>query len=196
MSEMSFFAFINRMKYITRWGLMRNTQTENLSEHSMQVSIIAHALAEIRKVYFPNDGRTVVVPEKVATMALFHDCSEILTGDLPTPVKYHNPLINKAYKDVENVSIAKLLYMLPEEMRVEYVQIMQPIDQEYKLIIKAADKISAYLKCVDETKSGNLEFKRALEENKRALDLIDMPEVKYFMEKFEPKFWLSLDELD
>ncbi|MEI6602112.1 MAG: 5'-deoxynucleotidase [Clostridia bacterium] len=196
MSEGSFFAYVNRMKYITRWGLMRNTHAENITEHSLQVAMFAHALAVIRKVYFPQDGRPVVEPEKVATMAMFHDCSEILTGDLPTPIKYHNPAISKAYKDVERVAIAKLLTMLPNELQQEYEVLFVPQEQAYIALIKAADKLAAYLKCVEETKGGNPEFKKALEENKRQLEAMEIPEVKYFMETFEPQFWLSLDELD
>lgn len=192
----SFFAFINRMKYISRWGLMRNTQTENITEHSLQVAFIAHALAVIRKVYFGNDGRKELNPDRIATIAIFHDCSEILTGDLPTPVKYHNPIISKAYKDVEIVAIKKLLGMLPVEMRNEYSDLMLPNDKDYIELVKCADKISAYWKCVEESKVGNPEFKKALEENRRIIDGIELPEVKFFMENFEPQFWLSLDELD
>lgn len=196
MSEYSFFAIINRMKYISRWGLMRNTQSENNMEHSLQVSLIAHALAVIRKVYFSEGGRAEINADRVATMAIFHDCSEILTGDLPTPVKYHNPQINKAYKDVEKVAVKKLLAMLPNELRGEYEKLMLPDDKDYIEIIKAADKISAYLKCVEETKAGNDEFKKALAENKRQLNEMDLPEMRFFMANFEPQFWLSLDELD
>ena len=196
MGQHSFYAFINRMKYIFRWGLMRNTQPENINEHSLQVAFVAHALAIIRKVYFNDDGRQEINPDRVATMAIFHDCSEILTGDLPTPVKYHNPDIKKAYKDVENIAIEKLLSMLPIEMRGEYGQLMLPEDKDYIEIVKCADKISAYLKCLEECKIGNPEFKKALEENKRQIGEIDLPEVKFFMERFEPQFWLSLDELD
>ena len=196
MGNYSFFAFVNRMKYISRWGLMRNTQSENITEHSLQVAFVAHALAVIRKIYFNDDGRNEINPDRVATMAIFHDCSEILTGDLPTPVKYNNPIISKAYKDVENVAIEKLLGMLPVEMREEYSELMLPDDNDYIEIVKCADKISAYWKCVEESKIGNLEFKKALDENKRQIDAIDLPEVRFFMEHFEPRFWLSLDELD
>ncbi|MEI6132440.1 MAG: 5'-deoxynucleotidase [Bacillota bacterium] len=196
MAKNSFFAYLNRMKYITRWGLMRNTVQENITEHSLQVAIIAHSLAVIRKVYFSEGAFLQVQPDRVATMAMFHDSSEILTGDLPTPIKYHNPKISKAYKELENVANLKLIQMLPTELQGEYSKLLAPAEKEYIEIIKAADKLSAYLKCVDEVKAGNNEFKRALEENKRVLDDSELPEVKWFLDSFEPSFWLSLDELE
>ncbi len=196
MSERSFFAYMNRMKYISRWGLMRNTLSENITEHSLQVAMLAHALAVIRKVYFENDGRGEINPDKIATMAMFHDCSEILTGDLPTPIKYHNPEISKAYKDLEKIAVGKLIDMLPIEMKSEYEKLLWPEEKDYLELIKAADKLAAYLKCVEETKIGNPEFKKALEENKRQLAEFNLPEVKLFLEEFEPQYWLSLDELE
>jgi len=196
MSERSFFAYMNRMKYISRWGLMRNTLSENITEHSLQVAMLAHALAVIRNVYFENDGRVVINTDRIAAMAMFHDCSEILTGDLPTPIKYHNPEISKAYKDLERIAVEKLIDMLPIEMKGEYEKLLWPEDKDYLELIKAADKLAAYLKCVEETKIGNPEFKKALEENKRQLAEFNLPEVKLFLEEFEPQYWLSLDELE
>lgn len=198
MSEFAFFAYINRMKYISRWGLMKNTEKENLTEHSLQVAVIAHALAIIRREYFKDDGRPDVDPDRVAVMGIFHDCSEISTGDLPTPVKYYNPEIKEAYKAVEYIAANNLLKKLPKEMRKHYSQLLgvDKTEDEYTKLIKAADKISAYLKCVEELKVGNLEFKKAGEANLKIIEEMDLPEVKFFMSHFVPGFKLSLDELE
>ena len=188
----SFFALISRMKYIARWSLMRNASTENVQEHSHLVAVIAHALAVIRRDVFGQDAD----PGKVAAAALFHDASEILTGDLPTPIKYFDPDIMSAYKRVESVASRKLLSSLPEIMRPEYEQLMSVSDDETLQLVKAADKLAAYIKCVEELKTGNHEFRLASEQSRKKLIDLDMPEVEYFIEHFIPAFELSLDELD
>lgn len=189
-----FFAFLSRMKYINRWGLMRNTYTENIQEHSLQVAIIAHGLAVIRNTYFNGE----INPERVAILAMFHDCNEIITGDMPTPIKYFNPQISKIYKDIEDISKEKIISMLPEEMADEYYSLFfkNPDDVECWKLVKAADRISAYIKCVEEVKAGNNEFKKASEAIMSTIHEIELDEVRYFMEKFIPSFNLSLDEID
>ncbi len=187
-----FYAFLSRMKYINRWGLMRNTQSENVQEHSLQVAIIAHALAVIKNTYF--DGN--INPYEVAVCAMFHDCSEILTGDMPTPIKYMNKEMNTAYKEIEQAANNKILSLLPMEMKDDYKDIFLQENQETEKVIKAADKISAYIKCVEEEKAGNNEFRKASETIYAAIKEFKLPEVVYFMEKFIPSFYLSLDELD
>lgn len=189
-----FFAFLSRMKYINRWGLMRNTYTENIQEHSLQVAIIAHGLAVIRNTYFNGE----VNPERVAILAMFHDCNEIITGDMPTPIKYYNPQISKIYKDIEDISKEKIISMLPEEMADEYYSLFfkNPDDTSCWRLVKAADRISAYIKCIEEVKAGNNEFKKAQETILQTIMEINLPEVRYFMEKFIPSFNLSLDEID
>lgn len=189
-----FFAFLSRMKYINRWGLMRNTYTENIQEHSLQVAIIAHGLAVIRNTYFGGE----INPERVAILAMFHDCNEIITGDMPTPIKYYNPQISKIYKDIEDISKEKIISMLPEKMADEYYSLFfkNPDDIDCWKIVKAADRISAYIKCIEEVKAGNNEFKKASESIYQTIKEIDMEEVAYFMEKFLPSFYLSLDEID
>jgi len=182
------------MKYITRWGLMRNTQPENIQEHSLQVAIIAHALAVIKNKFFNGDTN----PERIAVLGVFHDCNEIITGDLPTPIKYHNPYISSAYKEIETVSKNKLLSMLPEELISTYASILfhDEKDAEGWKLVKAADRISAYIKCIEEEKAGNKEFRKASESIYKSIMELDLPEVNYFMEKFMPSFSLTLDELD
>ena len=189
-----FFAFVSRMKYINRWGLMRNTFTENVQEHSLQVAMIAHGLAVIRNTYFNGE----INPERVAILAMFHDCNEIITGDMPTPIKYYNPQISKIYKDIEDISKEKIISMLPEEMADEYYSLFfkNPEDVECWKLVKAADRISAYIKCIEEVKAGNTEFKKASESILDTIMEIELEEVKYFMEKFIPGFYLSLDEID
>ncbi len=189
-----FFAFLSRMKYINRWGLMRNTYTENIQEHSLQVAIIAHGLAVIRNTYFNGE----INPERVAILAMFHDCNEIITGDMPTPIKYYNPQISKIYKDIEDISKEKIISMLPEEMADEYYSLFfkNPDDVECWKIVKAADRIAAYIKCIEEVKAGNNEFKKASETILASITEIELEEVEYFMDKFVPSFHLSLDEID
>lgn len=189
-----FFAFLSRMKYINRWGLMRNTYTENIQEHSLQVAIIAHGLAVIRNTYFNGE----INPERVAILAMFHDCNEIITGDMPTPIKYYNPQINKIYKDIEDISKEKIISMLPEEMSDEYYSLFfkNPDDLECWRLVKAADRIAAYVKCIEEVKAGNNEFKKASEAILQTIEKIELEEVAFFMDKFLPSFNLSLDEID
>ena len=188
----NFFPMIARMRYIDRWGLMRNTQVENIQEHSHMVAVLAHALAVIENTYF---GGTVD-PGEVAVAALYHDASEIITGDMPTPIKYDNPEIRDAYKLVERVAEQKLLSMLPDELRPAYEEIITIPDPKIHALVKAADKLSAYLKCVEELKAGNLEFKKAREQTYAALCQNPIPALNYFMEHFLAGFELTLDELN
>ena len=186
-----FFAYVSRMRFIQRWALMRNTAPENVQEHSHQVAVLAHALAVIRNEKF---GGTVD-PGAVAVAALYHDASEILTGDMPTPIKYDNPAIRKAYKDVEAVAEGKLLAMLPEELQAVYAPILTPTDPEVIRLVKAADKLSAYRRCVEELKAGNNEFREAAAQTRKSLEAYELPEVVYFLETFMDSFALTLDEL-
>ena len=186
-----FFAYVSRMRFIQRWALMRNTAPENVQEHSHQVAVLAHALAVIRNEKF---GGTAD-PGQVAVAALYHDASEILTGDMPTPIKYDNPAIRKAYKDVEAVAEGKLLAMLPEELQAVYAPILTPTDPEVIRLVKAADKLSAYIKCVEELKAGNNEFREAAAQTRKSLEAYELPEVVYFLETFMDSFALTLDEL-
>ncbi|MBP7176061.1 MAG: 5'-deoxynucleotidase [Thermoclostridium sp.] len=188
-----FFAFLSRMKHINRWGLMRNTSTENIQEHSLQVSMLAHALAVISNTCFNGS----VNPERVAVLAVYHDSNETITGDLPTPIKYYNPTIWKAYKDLEDVSKNKLLSMLPDELKPQYQSILffDETSAEGK-IVKAADRLSAYIKCLEEEKAGNTEFKKAAASILKKIEEMQMPEVDYFIQHFIPGFKLTLDELN
>ena len=173
---------------------MRNTYQENIQEHSLQVAMVAHGLAIIRNKFF--GGR--VNPERVLALAVFHEASEVITGDLATPIKYFNPEISRAYKEIERIAAKKLLAMLPEELRKEYngLFFIGEEDAEHWKIVKAADKICAYLKCIEEIKAGNQEFSKAMKDIKSQIDQMDYPEVKYFMEHFVPSFSLTLDELN
>ena len=188
----NFFAYISRMRYIGRWSLMRNALPENIQEHSHMVAVLAHALGVIRRDVFgvPCD------PDKAASVALFHDASEILTGDLPTPIKYHSDQIHSAYEQVEALACRKLLDTLPEALRPAYEQLLvgDTHDELYDLV-KAADKLSAYLKCVEERKAGNKEFLSAEAQTRRILENCGLPEVAWFLEHFIPAFELDLDEL-
>lgn len=186
-----FFAYISRLRFIARWALMRNTAPENVQEHSHQVAVLAHALAVIRNQKF--GGR--VDAGQAAVLALYHDASEILTGDMPTPIKYYNPAIKAAYKDVEAVANRKLLEMLPEELQAVYTPILRESDPELHTLVKAADKLSAYIKCVEEVKAGNTEFREAAVQTRMALEKFDLPEVAYFLNVFMDSFSLTLDEL-
>lgn len=186
-----FFAYLSRMRFIQRWALMRNTSPENVQEHSHQVAVLAHALAVIRNREFGGS----VDAGAVAVAALYHDASEILTGDMPTPIKYYNPEIRTAYKDVETIANRKLLEMLPEKLRADFAPALTEVDPEVERLVKAADKLSAYAKCLDELKAGNREFGKAAEQTLAALHGYGMPEVEYFIEHFLPGFCLTLDEL-
>lgn len=189
----NFFAFLSRMKHITRWGLMRNTNVENIQEHSLQVAMIAHGLAVISNLYFGNN----VNPERVAVLAIYHDSNETLTGDMPTPIKYFNPSIQKAYKDLEDVSKERLLSMLPEKMVPVYRNILFYDETSYEgKIVKAADRICAYIKCIEEEKAGNREFEKAAKTTLKKIQDMKMPEVEYFFKYFIPGFKLTLDELN
>ena len=192
MENYSFFAMLSRMKYINRWGLMRNTITENISEHSLEVSIIAHALAGINNIYF----RGTINPDRAAVYAIFHDAPEIITGDLPTPVKYFAPEIREAYKTVENTAIDKLLNSLPEELRPVYGKILKEENQEpeYRRMVKAADKISAFIKCVEEKRMGNRDFEQAEQATLQAVRELHLQEADYFIEHFMDSYSLTLDE--
>jgi len=187
-----FFAMLSRMKYINRWGLMRNTVAENIQEHSHQVAVLAHALAVIQNRFFGGQ----IDPGQVAVAALYHDAGEILTGDMPTPIKYDNPDIRAAYKQVESMAEQKLLSMLPEELRADFDDAVTIPDPEVHALVKAADKLSAYLKCVEEVKAGNAEFRLAKEQTFAALMHSPIPALKYFMEHFLAGFELTLDELN
>ncbi|MGN0172158.1 MAG: 5'-deoxynucleotidase [Acutalibacteraceae bacterium] len=187
-----FYAMLSRMKYINRWALMRNTREENLCEHSQDVAVIAHALAVLTNTRFggqADEGRC-------ALLALYHDAPEILTGDLPTPVKYDNPAIRDAYKDLETVAANKLLSMLPDDLRPAYEPLLLSAD-DYPLerrIVKAADKIAALLKCVEETKQGNREFEQARRSTEEAVRKMNLPAATCFLDEFLPAFALTLDE--
>ena len=189
----NFFAYISRMRYIGRWSLMRNALPENIQEHSHMVAVIAHALGLIRRDVF---GRPCD-PNAAAAVALYHDSSEILTGDLPTPIKYHSSRIQSAYRQVEDVANRKLLATLPEALRPGYEDLLTGDSaRELHDLVKAADKLSAYIKCVEERKAGNNEFRSAEAQIRRWLEDSPLPEVGYFMEHFIPAFELTLDELD
>lgn len=188
----NFFAYISRMRYIGRWSLMRNSLPENIQEHSHMVAVIAHALGVIRRDVFGLDCD----PDEAAAVALYHDGSEILTGDLPTPIKYHSAEIREAYGRVEELACEKLLATLPEELRGSFAPLLtgEAAERQHELV-KAADKLSAYLKCVEERKAGNNDFLSAEAQTRAVLEASPLPEVRYFLEKFVPAFELTLDEL-
>lgn len=187
-----FFAYISRMRCVKRWALMRNTEEENISEHSHMVAVLAHALAVIENRVYGGS----VDADCAAVVALYHDATEILTGDMPTPIKYYNPDIRDAYRKVERVAEEKLLSMLPRDIRQEYVPVLQNRDDAVRTIVKAADKLSAYIKCVEELKAGNLEFKKAAEQTRAALEAMHLPALDYFLLNCMDSFSKTLDELD
>ena len=187
-----FYALLGRMRYITRWGLMRNSFSENIQEHSHQVAVLAHALALIRREILLLPGPD---PEKCATAALYHDASEILTGDMPTPIKYYNPDIRNAYKAVEQVAGEKLLGMLPPELRESYERYVLENDEELNPIVKAADKLAAHIKCLEELKAGNTEFSTASAQTLAALQKTNREEVTWFLENCLEPFTRNLDQL-
>ena len=187
----SFFAYIFRMRFIARWALMRNTRVENVEEHSYEVAVLAHALAVIGRDVFGKDTD----PNAAAVGGLFHDTPEIITGDMPTPVKYHNPQLKAAYKQVELVAQHKLLSMLPPELIPAYEPLVRETGTEIPYV-KAADKLSAWLKCQEELKAGNAEFRRAADETMTALKNLKMPEVDWFLEHLGGAFQLTLDDLE
>jgi 5'-deoxynucleotidase len=188
----NFFAMVNRMKLINRWALMQNTNKENIAEHSHSVAVIAHALALIGNKEFGksyDEGR-------VAVLALYHDTTEVITGDMPTPVKYYNDDIKNVYKDIERVAGERLLSMLPESYKADYEPFFekQPEDEELWKLVKAADKISALIKCIEEYRMGNKEFEIALKAQEKKIDEINLPEVEFFKKHFLPAYYLTLDE--
>ena len=188
----SFFAMLFRMKYIDRWALMRNTRSENLSEHSLETAMIAHALSIIRNKRFGGN----VNPDRAATLALFHDCSEIITGDLPTPIKYHNEQMKSEYKKIESEANKRLISLLPDDLKEEYSTIFNKTEEDLELwkLIKAADKLTALIKCIEERNMGNKEFISAEKSSLKALKEMGTPEVTVFIEEFLPAFELTIDE--
>lgn len=192
MKENHFYAMLSRMKYINRWGLMRNTRNENLCEHSLEVAFIAHALGIINnEVYGGN-----INAERLAILGMYHDVTEIITGDMPTPVKYYNPVIRNAYKEVEKVAGKQMLSGLSSEIRDRYESVLTETEEEKELwkYVKAADKISAYIKCLEERKTGNMDFADAEQTIYKAITDMHMDEVDYFMKEYIPAYMLTLDE--
>ena len=193
----SFFALLSRMKYIDRWALMRNAREENLSEHCLEVAILSHALATIGNLRL---GKKLS-PEKLALRALYHDASEILTGDMPTPVKYGKESLRAAYKEVEKEAEERLLLALPEDMQGAYRELFFPAEEENTAyenrILKAADKLSALIKCREEIRAGNQEFSTALQSTEKTIENLakELPELRIFMEEFLPAYGKTLDEL-
>lgn len=190
----NFFAMLYRMRYIDRWGLMNNTKVENISEHSLDVAVLTHALVTIANKRFCANLNA----DRGALMGLFHDASEIITGDLPTPVKYYNDEIRNAYKQIESISEKSLLNMLPEYLYDEYEPLIDSskADKELLPYVKAADKLSALIKCICEIRMGNKEFQKAERTIRESLDNMDLPALSVFMEEFLPSYELTLDELD
>ena len=186
-----FFAYISRMKYITRWSLMRSSVPENIQEHSHMAAVLAHALGGIRRDVF----RRPCDPDACAAAALFHDATETFTGDMPTPIKYYNPDIRAAYRQVEEVAAERLLGMLPEELRPAYAPLLRETDSGVRELVKAADKLSAYIKCVEELEAGNREFGDAAQETLEALRAMGLEEVEWFLDRFAAAFGLTLDGL-
>ncbi|MDF2544495.1 MAG: hypothetical protein K0S47_4213 [Herbinix sp.] len=189
-----FFAMMSRMKLIERWSLMRNSQSENISEHSLEVSILAHALSIISNEHF---GKQLNA-EKAALIGIYHDATEIITGDMPTPIKYFNEDIQGAFKEIEEIAAKRLLAMLPDHMQKSYESIFFPKEEDAYLwkLVKAADKLSALIKCIEEGKAGNTEFISAEKSIKEALVSMQLPEVNFFMEEFLPSYYKTLDELN
>lgn len=187
-----FYALMGRMRYITRWGLMRNTFSENISEHSHMTAVLAHALALIRRdiLNLPTPD-----PDRCAVAALYHDASEILTGDLPTPIKYYNPDIKEAYKQVERIAGNRLLDMLPAQLRASYEHLVLEDEEAVLPFVKAADKLCAHIKCLEEQKAGNTEFDTAAKQTWEAMKEMDRPELNWFLENCLGAFALNLDQL-
>lgn len=190
--EYNFFAMVNRMHLIDRWALMQNTSKENIAEHSHTVAVIAHALAVIGNKKFGKNYNA----ERAALLALYHDTTEVITGDMPTPVKYYNDEIKSVYKDIERIAGDRLLAMLPDEFKDDYKPLFEKEDKDLELwkLVKAADKISALIKCIEEDRMGNKEFEKALQAQEEKIAEIELPEVKYFVENFMKSYYLTLDE--
>ncbi|MEC4747527.1 5'-deoxynucleotidase [Methylomicrobium sp. Wu6] len=194
MNNSAFFAYLTRLRWITRWGLMRNANPENVMEHSWEVAVIAHTLALIKNRYFGGQ----VDANAVTTAALYHDVTEVITGDLPTPIKYHSTAIQQAYKAIEQQAAQALLKLLPEDLQTDFQPLFSPQDAasaERDALIKMADKISAYLKCKAELQAGNQEYSSAAEELLKKIQNSPLPEVDYFMKVFAPACGLTLDQL-
>ena len=195
MSYSHFYAMLSRMKYISRWGLMNNTRSENISEHSQQVAILAHCLTLIHNKRFGGN----LNPERSALLAVFHDATEIITGDMPTPIKYQNPEIQDAYKKIEESAADRLIRLLPENFRDEYETVIKQTgsgDDELRPFVKAADRFSALIKSLDELRKGSDEFHKAKESIEASIHAMKLPEAEVFFEEFMPSFYLSLDEQD
>jgi 5'-deoxynucleotidase len=189
----SFYAYLSRMRHIKRWGLMRNNMEENVAEHTFSVALIAHALCIIRNTYF--DGN--VSEKDVLAAALYHEAGEVITGDLPTPIKYFDSSITQSYKKIERQAEDTLVSMLPDEMRPRIAPyVRQETSEDVRLLVKAADRLSAYIKCLEELRTGNREFEKACVRTKEAVEGMRLPEVEYFMEHFLPGYSLTLDELN
>ena len=188
----AFFAYLSRLKLISRWSLMRNTQPENDAEHSLQVAMIAHAIAVIGRDRYHRDTD----PEHVLTLAVYHDATEVMTGDLPTPVKYHNEELRSAYHRLEDVSADRLLALLPADMQPAFSPCLRQEEGYDRDVVKAADKISAYIKCLEEKRAGNREFDYAAENVRSSLCSVELPEVHDFLREFLPAFEMTLDELN
>lgn len=188
----NFFAMVNRMKFIDRWALMNNSNKENIAEHSHNVAIITHGLAVIGNKKFDKNYNA----ERAALLAIYHDTTEVITGDMPTPVKYYNDDIKNVYKNIEHIAGERLLAMLPDEFQDEYKPFFEKTEQDAELwqLVKAADKIDALIKCIEETRMGNKEFEKALESQKKKIDEIKLDEVIYFKENFLNAYYLTLDE--
>ena len=192
MENNHFFAMLSRMKYINRWGLMRNTRSENICEHSLEVAYIAHALGVINnEIFF-----FILPAERLAILGMYHDVTEIITGDMPTPVKYYSPVIRNAYSEVEHVAKDEMLSGLPQIMRKHYDRVLLETDEEEELwkYVKGADKMSALIKCIEEQQMGNQDFADAAESIELTLRNMHIPEVDYFMEEFLPAYRLTLDK--
>jgi 5'-deoxynucleotidase len=189
-----FFAYLSRMRFVKRWGLMRNTHVENLQEHSLQVAMLAHALAVIRNALYGGNVRA----ERAATLALYHDAAEVITGDIVAPIKHFNPEIKRAHRAIEDVANERLQGMLPPGLAASFAPLLTPVaaDAEEWAIVKAADKLTAYLKCLEELRAGNDDFRKAAQVLERDVRAMTAPEVRYFLETFAPSFSMTLDELN
>ena len=189
-----FFAYLSRMRFVKRWGLMRNTHVENLQEHSLQVAMLAHALAVIRNTLFAGAVR----PERAATLALYHDAAEVITGDVVAPIKHFNPEITRAHRVIEDIASGRLQSMLPDALAPSFTPLLFPTDADAAewAIVKAADKITAYLKCLEELRAGNDDFRKAAQTLERDVRALEAPEVRYFLDIFAPSFSMTLDELN
>ena len=187
-----FFAYIARMKHIKRWGLMPSSREENIQEHSLQVAMIAHCLALLENKHYGGN----LDPEHILAIAVYHETGEVITGDLVTPIKYFNDDIRNAYKNIEAIAEDRMISMLPDDLQEDYRALIQPVDEKEKKIVKAADKIAAYTKCLEELRSGNKEFAMAEKALRKTIDEMHMPVVDEFMKVYIPDFNVTLDELN